>query len=68
MKDLRSFLKEYEANYPKDVFHIEGEINGCQEITAIIMQLEKQDKYPLLIFHNVINPEGKRAAQAASPR
>lgn len=62
-KDLHSFLKEYEASYPEDAIHIDREINSDQEITAIIMQLEKQEKYPLLIFHNVMNPEGKRANQ-----
>ncbi len=63
-KDLHSFLKEYEASYPEDVIHIDKAVNSNQEITAIIIQLEKQEKYPLLIFHNVINPEGKRAKQA----
>ena len=63
VKDLHSFLKEYESSYPDDVLHIENEINSNQEITAIIIQLEQQDKYPLLIFHNVINAEGKRAEQ-----
>ena len=60
-RDLRSFLKEYEANYPDDVLHIDKEINCNQEITAIVIQLEKQDKYPLLFFHNVINAEGKKS-------
>ena len=57
-KDLRTFLKQYESDYPEDVVHIEKEINNNQEITAIVAKLEKQYKYPLLIFHNVINPEG----------
>jgi len=62
-KDLRSFLKEYEGSYPEDVIHVEKEINSNQEITAIVMQLEKQDKYPLLVFHNVLNAEGKKSEQ-----
>ncbi len=62
-KDLHSFLKEYEAGYPEDVIHINNKINSNQEITAIVIQLEKQEKYPLLIFHNVINPDGKIAKQ-----
>ena len=62
-KDLRTFLKEYEASCPEDILHIGREIHSNQEITAIIIQLEKQDKYPLLVFHNVLNAEGKRADQ-----
>ncbi len=63
-KDLRSFLKEYETSCPEDVIHIDKEINSDQEITAIMIQLEKQLRYPLLIFHNVITPEGKKARQS----
>ncbi len=61
-KDLRSFLKEYEAKYPEDVIHIEKEVDANQEITAIVEQFEAQDKYPLLIFHNVITAEGKKSS------
>ena len=60
-KDLRSFLKEYEANYPEDILHINKEVNSNQEVTAILIELEKQDKYPLLFFHNIVNAEGKKA-------
>ncbi len=62
-KDLHSFLKEYEASYAEDVIHIDREINSEQEITAIIMQLEKQERYPLLIFHNIIISQGRKAEQ-----
>lgn len=63
-KDLRSFLKEYEANYPEDVVHVNKQISCVQQITAIVMQFEKQDKYPLLMFHDVLNPQGKTAEQS----
>jgi UbiD family decarboxylase len=64
VKDLRSFLKDYEASYPEDVLHSEKEINCNQEITAIVEQLEKQDRYPLIVFHNVTNAEGRKAEQS----
>ncbi|MBI4321569.1 MAG: UbiD family decarboxylase [Chloroflexi bacterium] len=60
--DLRSFLKEYEARYPEDVLHIEKEISGNQEITALVIQLQKQQKFPVLVFHNVLNPTGKKSS------
>jgi len=62
-KDLRSFLEEYETKYPEDVVHIEKEVSSKQEITAIVAKLEKQEKYPLLFFHKVVNAEGKVAQQ-----
>ncbi len=62
-KDLHSFLAEYEASYPNDVLHVDKEINSDQEITAIVIRLEKLEKFPILIFNNVINADGKRAEQ-----
>ena len=63
VKDLRSFLREYEAQYPEDVIHVQKGIDSNQEITEIGAQLGKQAKYPLLFFHNVLNAEGKKAEQ-----
>jgi UbiD family decarboxylase len=62
-KDLHSFLLEYEAKYPEDIVHINKEVNSNQEITAIVAKLEKQEKYPILVFHNMVNPEGKKTQQ-----
>ena len=41
--------------------NIDKEFNSDPEIIAIVIQLEKQDKYPLLVFHNVLNVEGKKS-------
>lgn len=60
-KDLHTFLSEYEAKYPEDVVHIDKEVSCNQEITAIVAKLEKQERYPLLFFHKVLNPLGKLA-------
>ncbi|MFH1002876.1 MAG: hypothetical protein V1780_01875, partial [Chloroflexota bacterium] len=62
-RDLRSFLKDYEASYPEDIVRIDREVSCNQEITRIVQLLEKQNRYPLLIFNNVLNPAGKKAAQ-----
>ena len=61
VKDLHSFLKEYESKYPEDILHIEKEISSNLEITRVAELLEERDKYPILYFHNVINPDGKKA-------
>jgi UbiD family decarboxylase len=62
-KDLRTFLKDYEIDYPEDVIRIEKQVSYNQEITALVAKLEKQEKYPILFFHNVLNPQGERAKQ-----
>src|SRR5690242_19109218 len=58
-KDLRSFLREYEAQFPQGIVHIEKEISAQWEVTALVTHA---DRYwadpPVFILHNVINHEG----------
>ncbi|MFQ6011597.1 MAG: hypothetical protein ACE5KG_05445, partial [Nitrososphaerales archaeon] len=60
-KDLRTFLKDYENEFPNDVIHIEKEIQCKYEITAIAIAFEKKSKFPLLVFHNPINIRGQKS-------
>lgn len=59
--DFRSFLKDYESQYPEDVLHVTKEVSSNQEIQGMAIEFEKQEKYPLLIFHNVVTAEGKKS-------
>ena len=58
--DLHSFLEQYEAAYPQEVLHIEEPLRAEWEITALAMKLEKAQRFPILVCHNVI-VDGKRA-------
>ena len=58
IKDLRSFLKEYESSFPEDVIHIDKPISCKYEISAIVFAFEKKNTFPLLIFHQPINVKG----------
>ncbi len=60
-KDLRTFLTEYEKKHPEEVVHIEKEIGWDQEVTVIAQKFEKQEKYPILIFHNVRTCSGEKS-------
>jgi len=57
-KDLRTFLTEYEKRHPEQVIHVEKEVSSKYEITAFIRAFEKENKYPILIFHKVRNERG----------
>ena len=57
-KDLHSFLKEYERDFPAEVVHIEKEVDARYEITALASKLEKQKKFPILFFHRVKTVRG----------
>jgi 2,5-furandicarboxylate decarboxylase 1 len=51
--DLHSFLEQYERAYPEEVIHIEEPLRAEWEITALAMKLEKAQRFPVLICHNV---------------
>ena len=58
-KDLHTFLAGYEEQHPEQVIHVEKEVSSKYEITAFIRAFEKENKYPILIFHKVRNERGE---------
>ena len=52
---MRTFLNDYENEYPNDVIHVEKPIRCKYEISAIAIAFERKSKFPLLIFHNPVN-------------
>src|SRR5499426_3427676 len=57
--DLHQFLEQYEAAYPQEVLHVEEPLQAEWEISALAMKLEKAQRFPILVCHNVI-VDGKR--------
>lgn len=52
-KDLRSFIALLEAKYPDEVARVTKPISPRYEITALLTQLEKAKRFPLLYCENV---------------
>lgn len=61
IKDLRTFLNNYEKDHPEDVIHIDKQIMAADEISAIASHFEKLNKFPLIIFENVITTVGNKS-------
>ena len=53
-QDWRNFLADFEKTHPQDVLHIEQELNPKFEPTALILELERQGRYPVVHFHKII--------------
>src|SRR4051812_20631683 len=51
--DLHRFLEGYERDFPNEVVHVETPIDAEFELTALAAKLEKEKRFPLLIFHDV---------------
>src|SRR3989304_6062519 len=60
--DLRSFLKGYEAAHPELVLRLQKEIRANQEVTALVMKLEKEEKYPVVICENITTCAGGKSS------
>jgi len=62
VKDLQSFLRDYETAEPHLVVHIEKEVKAQWEAAAIAIKTQKaQGETPVLVLHNVRGVDGRRS-------
>jgi 3-polyprenyl-4-hydroxybenzoate decarboxylase len=52
-KDLRSFIAELESKHPEEVARVKKSISPRYEVTALLTQLEKLKRFPLLFCEKV---------------
>lgn len=67
-KDLRSFIAELESTYPDEVARVTQPIAPRYEITALLTQLEKRKRFPLLFCENVQGSEAPVVINAQASR
>lgn len=58
-KDLRSFIDKIKKERPEQLLEIDKAIDSQYEISALLQFLEDNGKYPMVLFHNVKNINGK---------
>ena len=51
--DLRGFIAYLEAEHPEHVIRISKEVDPHFGVTGILTRLEKDRKFPLVIFDNI---------------
>ena len=52
-QDWRSYIHQAETKSPDQVMHITEEVDPAYEATAILTELEKQGKSPIVVFENI---------------
>jgi 4-hydroxy-3-polyprenylbenzoate decarboxylase len=52
-QDFHRFLADYRAAHPDDVLAVPEELDGGQDVTALVWQLAAQDRHPLLVCDRV---------------
>lgn len=68
IQDWRSFLADFEKTHPQDVLHIEQELNPKYEPTALIMELDRRQRYPVVHFHRIAGSEFPVVANTIATR
>ena len=59
-KSLRTFIEDCQRELPGEVIHITKEVNPANyDVTAIIKHLGAEKKFPIIIFDNPLNLNGK---------
>ena len=52
-QDLRVFLKDLEEKYPGDVLRVKENLSINHEAAAVVFELDRQKKYPVVYFENI---------------
>src|SRR5262244_1855548 len=61
-KDLRSFLAEVKERYSEELITIDREADLRFEISALLVKLDRAHKFPITMFNNLRDVEGKPCA------
>lgn len=61
-KDLRSFLRDVQQRYPEELITVEREADLRFEISALLVKLDRAHKFPIVLFTNLRNVEGRPCA------
>jgi 2,5-furandicarboxylate decarboxylase 1 len=57
---LQRFLEDYASEYPEEVLRIESPVDARFEVTAIVRKLEREKRFPVLVFQDV-RTDGRRS-------
>jgi 2,5-furandicarboxylate decarboxylase 1 len=52
-RDLRSYLRFLEEQYPDQIYHVTREVDPHFEVTALLAKLEQQRRFPVVVFDRV---------------
>src|SRR3989304_7312096 len=52
-QDLRSFIEKVRQESPEEVLTISKEVDPRFEITALVVKLEQERRFPILVFEKV---------------
>jgi len=60
-KDLRAFINYLEKSAPNEIAYVDKQVNSRYEATAVLRKLEMDEKLPMVVFNNVLAPNGEKS-------
>jgi 2,5-furandicarboxylate decarboxylase 1 len=61
VKSLHSFLAEVEGRYPEELVRIDRDLDLRFEISALLVKLDREHKFPIVVFENLKNVTGSKS-------
>ncbi|MFQ5883416.1 MAG: UbiD family decarboxylase domain-containing protein, partial [Candidatus Methylomirabilales bacterium] len=52
-QDLRSFIREFEEEFPEDFLRIFEPVDLQYDIMALVLEYERRKRFPILLFENI---------------
>ncbi|MBI2880752.1 MAG: UbiD family decarboxylase [Candidatus Tectomicrobia bacterium] len=52
-QDLRSFVREFEEEFPEDVIRVSEPVGLEYDIMALVLEYERRRRFPIFLFENV---------------
>lgn len=56
-RDLQGFIRFLEDNHPNEVLRVQRDVDPIYEATAILWRLERERRFPVVIFENIKGSE-----------
>ena len=53
MKDMRTFISEYEQAYPEDFVRFKEEVDPKYQLSAVVQKFDSAGRQPVIVFENV---------------
>src|SRR5690349_8730888 len=67
-KDLRTFIRQVQEQFPDDFLHVRREVDPNLELTAVLRKLQDEGRYPTLLFDRVLGSDLPVLANALASR
>ena len=67
-QSLRTFVEDFQVAHPADVVRVKEEVGLDYDLQAVVLELERRRRFPLLLFERVRGSETPIVANVMASR